>query len=299
MKQKLFLLAALVIAFAACNDNEPGETITHKSKIDGCLSGLFSISSTEQVYFSKGNLQWRKNGADDESGTWSFAVTQYSTVSKADNENLTDNFITMDLFGWNTVYNPTLTSNKIGDYDNEWHDWGRRPISNGGNKAYMWRTLTQEQWLYLFHGRTDAAKKLGVGHIHLYNANDSVNGIFILPDNWKQPSGIDFYSCADKGMKWMNGYYYFNSAGGNFNHNCYNLDEWEDMERAGAVFLPAAGARYQGPAVREIGTEGYYWSATAATEIMDKVNAVYFWDKSVCSHTDIWWYYGHSVRLVR
>ena len=46
-----------------------------RSAIPGALFGQFSVSSTDKVYFSKGNLQYTKS-----TGIWSFMDHQYSTV---------------------------------------------------------------------------------------------------------------------------------------------------------------------------------------------------------------------------
>ena len=82
MKQKLFLLAALVIAFAACNDNEP-QVINYfiddnPATVQGQLSGKFSVSPTKKVSFSQGNLQY--NAAQN---VWRFATNQYDFVGDA------------------------------------------------------------------------------------------------------------------------------------------------------------------------------------------------------------------------
>ena len=52
----------------------------------GALSGLFSVSETTQVRFSKGNLQWTStgthavNGGGTEAGTWRFSEHQYDII---------------------------------------------------------------------------------------------------------------------------------------------------------------------------------------------------------------------------
>ena len=39
-------------------------------------------------------------------------------------------------------------------------------------------------------------------------------------------------------------------------------DDWSTLELEGAVFLPAAGSRYEN-SVNLVGSYGYYWSSTA------------------------------------
>lgn len=58
----------------------------------------------------------------------------------------------IDLFGWGTGNNPTQSSANIGDYS-DFADWGLvNAIRNGGNETGLWRTLTKDEWAYLFYG---------------------------------------------------------------------------------------------------------------------------------------------------
>lgn len=296
MKQKLFLLAALVFAFAACNNDEPSDpTITHKSRIEGCLSGLFSISPTEQVYFSKGNLQWRKNGASDVDGTWTFAVTQYLVLGEEDNEARTGTFLKFDLFGWGTGDNPRIATTKTSDYAT-FVDWGKNPIYNGGNEANLWRTLTAKEWTYLLMGRKEADRKFALGHIYLDDAKaDSINGLFILPDTWTKPAGIVFNLSINEGLKKENNDYH-NSSRTNFKHNGFTLDDWSKLEAAGVVFLPAAGDRFS-TNVNYVGSRAYYWSDTPFTE--DLSLQMFFDLEDLRPQTNYNRSIGCAVRLVR
>ena len=54
---------------------------------EGSLSGLFSVSATQQVRFSKGNLQYQAS-----TGTWRFAEHQYDYIG-TDNSNISSNYI--------------------------------------------------------------------------------------------------------------------------------------------------------------------------------------------------------------
>ena len=47
----------------------------------------------------------------------------------------------------------------------------------------------------------------------------------------------------------------------NFTTNTYTIDQWNLMEAAGAVFLPAAGIR-EGTSISGAGSSGIYWSST-------------------------------------
>lgn len=64
----------------------------------GAIGGLFSVSATQQVYFSQGNLQYQASTT-----TWRFAEHQYDYVG-ADNENISSTYSGwIDLFGFGTI----------------------------------------------------------------------------------------------------------------------------------------------------------------------------------------------------
>ena len=220
---------------------------------DGLLPGAFSVSSTEQVHFSQGNLQYRAS-----TNTWRFAEHQYDyvgtqtpddlgryggNVSGSDNHNISSIYSGwIDLFGWGTGNNPTLASTSNDDYST-FVDWAlHNTICNGGNAANQWRTLTQSEWSYLLNSRTNASSKQSIGNIN------GVGGLIILPDTWVLPSGCSFTPG-------------FSSNPNDWTRNNYTLAQWAQMEAAGAVFLPAAGNRY-GTSVNNVGDYGFYWSST-------------------------------------
>jgi hypothetical protein len=309
MQQKLFLLAALVIVFAACNNNEP-QVINYfiddnPAVVQGQLSGKFSVSPTKKVSFSQGNLQY--NAAQN---VWRFATNQYDYVGDATmgtvkigttkcNNALISNTYNgwIDLFGWGTGDNPTMSSDKSSDYPT-FVDWGKNRIYNGGDKVNLWRTLTRDELVYLFHGRKDAEKKFAYGHIYL-NADktDSVNGVFLLPDSWKQPDDIKFNLTVGEDFVWNESYgEYRGSVGDEYNHNSYTLDEWAKMEANGAVFLPAAGER-TGTRVSHFNEHGFVRSST----ISSPSTAIYlhFGETILRPQFAYSRYFGLSVRLVR
>lgn len=234
-----FLLAAITMTFAACGDgNEP--TIDD----NGALKGKFSVDDKgTQVQFSRGNLQYV--------GTWQFATNQWDYFGESQSDNH------RDLFGYGTGDAPNKVSTDYNDYAT-FTDWGTNAITNGGNTANMWRTLTKDEWVYLFHTRENAATKFGLGSVN------GVNGTILLPDNWTLPAGASFTASTTQGLADLSGnyyYYYYNNNGDNFSHNTYTTAQWATMEAAGAVFLPAAGYRY-GSDVYFVGSDGNYWSAT-------------------------------------
>ena len=243
---------------------------------EGALNGKFTINSDgDQVVFSKGNLQYV--------GTWQFATNQwdYFGDSQADNHR--------DLFGWGTGDAPNQVSKTYEDYYT-FTDWGVNPITNGGNEANLWRTLTYEEWYYLFYTRENAATLFALGSVN------GVNGTIFLPDNWILPANVTFVASAIQQGIEDYGCMYFNPNADNFSHNTYTAEQWEVMESAGAVFLPAAGYR-GGSEVGSVGTYGDYWSATpyGSTDAKDFC----FSSTDIGMPEPIYLYSGISVRLVQ
>lgn len=239
---------------------------------DGVLPGAFSVSATQQVHFSQGNLQYQAS-----TNTWRFAEHQYDYLGSA-NGNISSTYSGwIDLFGWGTGDNPTLASTDFEDY-NTFVDWGINAIINGGNAVNQWRTLTQSEWYYLLNNRTNAFSKRGTGNIN------GVGGLIILPDSWTLPSGCPQFNPG------------YASSSDDSTHNSYTLAQWAQMESAGAVFLPAAGHRH-GASVLGAGNDGYYWSSSPYNEYLAYYMYFYSSDLNATSHSLR--YNGFSVRPVR
>ena len=250
--------------------------------------GLFSVSPTNKVRFSPGNLQYQAS-----TNKWRFAENQYDMIGSY-NQYISANYeYWIDLFGWGTsgwesgavAYQPwSISTNDYdyhpgGSYENELigdyreADWGvHNPISNGANAKDIWRTLTEKEWYYLYYTRN---KNLcGRGSII------GTHGYIFLPDDWTLPSGVSFVPQA---YKW--------------DKNNYSLKEWEMMEKAGAIFLPCAGWR-DGTEVQYVNEDGYYWASTRAPG-WNEYNAAYWhWAETGESTGYYNRHYGMSVRLV-
>ena len=269
-------------------------TVESLTPVEGLLPGLFSVSSTKQVHFSQGNLQYQAS-----TDTWRFAEHQYDYVGSANSSILIINTYSgwIDLFGWGTsgwnsgavCYQPWSTSQSRSDYYPGGSstngltgayaeaDWAyHNPISNGGNAVHQWRTLTQLEWNYLLNTRTNASAKRGTGNI------DGVGGLIILPDSWTLPSGCLFTPG-------------FASSDNDWTRNSYTFAQWTQMEVSGAVFLPAAGNRYSG--VQDVGGNGYYWSSAPYNE--GSAYLMYFNSNYLRAAGNGYRSYGLSVRPVQ
>ncbi len=195
----------------------------------------FSVSATKKVCFSSGNLQYHCKNKE-----WRFAPLQYDIVGE-DNKNISDDYDGyIDLFGWGTGDNPTLASENYDDYAS-FSDWGTKI-----NDWYLWQTPTFDEWKYLIEGRENALEKYGVAEVA------GVRGVILLPDDWKLPAGLSFNS----GVASERGEEYYKTV------NNYSSLEWQKMESAGAVFLPAAGHRMNGTKMYNVGESGHCWSST-------------------------------------
>ena len=232
----------------------------------GAIKAAFSVADDKQVYFSQGNLQYKAS-----TGVWRFASNQWDAIGEG-NANIAEDYDGwIDLFAWGTsgwnsgavCYQPWSTSttnsdyyvggsynnNLTGAYANA--DWGvYNKIANGGNQAGLWRTFTSQEWLYLLKQRNDADKKYGLATVN------GVNGLIILPDNWILPEGIIFNTgVANENLADI--YQIINN---------YSLMQWIEMEKYGAVFLPAAGAGVNEKDIINSNIAGYYQSSTSKNE---------------------------------
>ena len=261
------------------------------------LPGKFTIADGKYVRFSQGNLQY--NASTD---TWRFAEHQWDFVGdndkgnvsergvKCDNGQISDIYTGwIDLFGWGAsgwdsganAYQPWSTSDDYkdyypgGDYNNDLtgeyanSDWGVfNRISNGGDKAGLWRMLTNDEWQYLLEHHSCGQATV-----------NNVHGYVLLPEDWSAPSGILFRENPDS---WKT--------------NVYSAKQWSKMESAGAVFLPGAGVR-NGLEVNDADWYGNYWSASHHLEYGARY--IYFYE--YYGYAEDWQYrsYGLSVRLVQ
>lgn len=256
---------------------------------EGALSGRFTINARgEQIVFSQGNLQYNVG-----TQTWRLADSQLTALG-AVNTHVSESSYTgwLDLFGWGTGANPTNHSANWQDYPT-YSEWGANAISNGGNTANQWRTLTMDEWDYLFFKRANAPLLFGLGQV------DGIKGLILLPDDWTTPAGISFHPSTTKGLVAKTDYY-ANTDGKNYRHNEYSSAEWTQLESAGAVFLPAAGYRWDNEVYMEdsdVGYMGYYWSSTPYADW--EGYELYFDDYELSPQNKNSRINGQSVRLVR
>lgn len=214
------------------------------------LSGWFSISRSKYVRFSSGNLQYTRS-----TDTWSFATHQYDFLAPDTGNVQTDTLDDkIDLFGWSgstaTAKWGVGIATDPDDYSGDFTDWGAN-IGDGNT----WRTLTRDEWVYLFASRP--SDLVGIACIRI-NRNKFINGLIILPDAWYCPAGITFKSGFGISK-------YPHTAEDYAEYQTFTLGEWQRLEAAGAVFLPASGLR-SATEYLNVNIGGDYWTATFKDE---------------------------------
>lgn len=302
--------------------------VVEPSVPEGAIAGLFTINSTGgKVYFSQGNLQYIGSAATP---YWKFADNQWVCFGDNGQQNSSVN-VDRDLFGWGTsgwdngncFYQPysTSTSTKLPDYpetkgygygptDGDCYtysltgnyidaDWGvRNPISNGGNTAGQWRTLTGDEWKYVLTERASSTvngKKYAryVPITMTYDGTNTVNGLLLFPDEfeWNNESMGTPPAATRINAKPTPNWTTEKSKK-------YTLTQFNALGESGCVFLPAAGRRYNEGSISNLTYAGYYWSSSmksTANAYDMSFGSAY---SMVFAPGDNRRYSGQSVRLV-
>ena len=256
------------------------------------LPSAFSVSETEKVQFSAGNLQYHTS---DE--VWRFAPEQYDVLGEQNIELGNPNFKDwVDMFGWSSDGKYGVNASYAdADYNTEaFVDWGTLFGDEG------WYTMSTTEWNYLLYSRPNASQLKQVAKV------GETFGILLFPDDWVKPAGI----VEEKITTIYNEQYY-----------AYPLEDWKQLEAAGAVFMPAAGRRLGGAGnTTDLGlTEhdnkyslqyvtnyyGYYWTSSqqANGKADFLINCIPLGDDEYIMGPFVIWSemprYGQSVRLVR
>ena len=259
MRQKILLTFALLLTMTQ------GAWADDKADY-GVLNGEFSVSAVKKVHFSKGNLRafYYMSG----SWGWYFPTNQYDYVGNAIGNtaingkgSLSSTDQSVDLFGWSTsstsygIYNSEDNS----EYSDSLLDWGTNAITNGGSKANIWYTPSQDEWTYLMSTRSTTTTNMPTGtnsdYARYIKAEvASKNGLILFPDKYAHPAdaSVTVSSAA------------YNTANKEYGSFTVDAENWTKMEEAGAVFLPAGGYRH-GTEMQYAGTYGAYWSSTSTS----------------------------------
>ncbi len=272
---KKFLLSMALVAIAGAGTQASAQTAPANA-----INGKFSVAADKQVYFSQGNLQYTQSTT-----TWAFAEHQYDMIGTGNvyGGTLKDK---IDLFGWSgstgTAQWGVGITNESAGYSGDFKDWGMN--MGDGN---TWYTLTLGEWNYLFNTRTNAAQLMSVARINLNaGGTEYANGLILLPDTWVCPADVTFKTGVVEA-----------GSGQTFgDFQTIALSDWQKLETAGAVFLPAAGFR-RVDFVNDPQERGCYWSSTEAGDYY--ANYVNFYSDIIEITRSFDRYCGLSVRLVQ
>ena len=301
---------------------------TFAVKTSGGVMTQFSVSSTQKVYFSKANLRFV--GYNNNEGSWSFHENQvdasyaypgYSTSSSGiaiPNTESTNDRFAWGLYGNHGMYEddwPAITPNLSKADGNDWGCAFSATSPEGGN----WRTLTIDEWDYLFNNTARGDKRFLKVTLRLSDSEmpNAVQGILLFPDDYVEPAGLTktFTYNSNTSTVGVSGYVVADAD--KFKDAPVYTDPTSNsykMLAAGAVFLPAAGYRistvyYQYlchtpgayTASLQWDAYGYYWSSTSGVynEYSHTSRAFYF-DRSTVGEASSYMdrANGMCVRLV-
>ena len=265
-------------------------------------------ASNKDVEFAPGNLYAKRTSSELSDWTWGFYEKQYqfqsssmpqiSTSGGSRTAAATDTEI--DLFCWG--YDATNSINPTSKNAGSFTDWGSITGLPSAPYSEGWRTLSKAEWEWLLgpssspnpgtNCRTSSTVN-GISNARYLRCKvdddtRDVYGLMIFPDTFTWPTGTDAPSAPtgsyinDNDLAWE-------SVPG------YTSSQFEALEKAGVVFLPAAGYR-NGTSVYNVGKRGYSWSSTAGSSI--GAYALYFSEGNVNPADGNNRGSGRSVRLV-
>jgi len=274
-----------VLLFCGCEKEVP-EVEKPLYPTVGAINARFTVGDSVTVVFAQGNLQYQAN-----THQWRFANNQYDVIGNANEQIDTTYSGWIDLFGWGTSGYEGLMPYSTDDTSSHYvpgetdiagtdYDWGQHnAITNGGNQTGQWRTLTYKEWQHLLRFREGASLRWAMATIQSVGPDRTdMVGLVFLPDKWELPSNVSFQPGRTDG----------------FQTNVYTVGDWNLMQSAGAVFLPAGGYR-DGTSVSLVGSYGCYWTSTTYTD--DSAYELYYQSTGLAFYTTAR-AIGHSVRLV-
>lgn len=245
------------------------------------LEGVFSVSKDKKVGFAKGNLRYSKDANWNDH--WSLAEHQYDILGADNLESQEVNQYGnrfpsedhLDLFCWSAGKSNNGTVYTYPDdsyYTGGFKEWGTQTAFTD-IYGFGWSTMTKDEWTYLLSERENAAT------LKSFATVNGVKGLVLLPDEWNAPDGV----IISEEM---------------------TAEQWATIEKAGAVFLPAAGTltvNMEGntvATVNDVNVVGSYWSSTPSETDVNAFSMT-FTESEVKPAVDIYRRIGSAVRLVK
>lgn len=278
------------------NDRSDVENgVFNSAKLHYKIDGVFSISETEKVYFSRGNLKYKIGSDATSNASWEFfpdqdaslALTQSSSVnttyptSNEDHPGI-NGWVDLFLFGANgNSIEPqklpyavsSVPSSPISPSDN---DWGCR-VGDG-----QWFTLSETQWGYLLGERT------------MFAPNGTLNGGRFAVAIRRDDQGKDRYVLVIFPDKyWVQTSQIVSVA----SNEVIDDAKYAKLQAAGVAILPATGQITKvttGPTNRRgslwSGLSTFYYWTSNYKQLKQSSNAYQFGNGGI---------FSSAVRLVR
>lgn len=255
---------------------------THQYDIDN-YANAFDVGENCKKVNTISHFNWATSGWDNTANDAKAANFQpYATNYTDYTADLTNRYhYGPTRKGTATGSGSTDTVSLQGNYKK--YDWGvycsytgdsPYKITNGGE--YSWRLLTVSEQSFILGPNTNprpggncrrSSTVNGVPNARFIKAclTDASNGegqglygLIIFPDTYIHPSS-DLAPLPQK----------INDPNSAFTDNNYTIAQWTEMEKAKAVFLPAAGCRWTNPEasviaykIQDINKHCYYWSSS-------------------------------------
>lgn len=284
---------------------------------------VFTVASGKKVIFAPGNLQATTSvmpTSENPLGViseWRFASNQRTLVGNTDSNKFYAKG-DVDLFCWvgasatydsyGVIYQSEIVDDYHGSVVSEElkSDWGTLIIDDYASNT--WRTPTSSDWLNVFNTRSSSTIKdsesSDIANARFIKANvEGLAGLILFPDNYVHPYGMSNPANINKTGA---------ESGGPtvaWNTNTITLVNWEKMEAAGCVFLPAAGYRDFGNSGHWIGGRNdtsdpqvRYWSRNGAqnsSSVKSALGLNFNNTKGWVSSNGSIRRYGIAVRLIR
>lgn len=210
----------------------------------GALPYKFYGPGGKHIFISKGNLQYQAS-----TSTWRFAENQHdyignnpgNTTSWA-NRSTQSGWIDLFCYGtsglngiepWDFKYGPHMPSFPDAAIMSTNADWGANAISNGGNKAGMWRTPSAEEMEY-WTANGHIVNVTGIGYLTA-----------VTPIDYQHPDDIPFITSSVEGT-------------------VLTLVQYNRLCSLGVLFLPMPGIATADEGVNSVyvGQHGEYWAST-------------------------------------
>lgn len=244
-------------------------------------SSKYQLASAQWEYLNKDQYYPHVSGGTDD-GLYTSIENDYITAPSV-----------IDLFGWGTGTNPTYASMTNSNYStfNDWGTKAKEDISYLGDA----RTLTKSEWASLLNNQYIAMVKLTDG-----NFSGNVIGLVVFPYDATQDEANGYITDS----KVLDKNSVPTARSEKVECTMANMTV-ENLEKSGALFLPAGGRRQMLDSKYYIksGNEyGMYWSSnkfTSMSSIDESAFLVWFQDKRIRAAYTNNKCKGYSVRLVK